>query len=171
MTSTRTNAKSTTRPAAVFFQFEWAMVQLLPDGEKWFETVVRPALEQRALRALQFFAEDADETVRAELHLLADWDKHERWARAKPEFVIPEGWTDQVSKQVRFALKLFMAQVDEEELLIRASLSLVPGRKVPGTPRLSRAKRKNRLATGRIMCDEELRHLPELRLFFAEAND
>ena len=169
MTRTHTHTTTTTRPTAMFWQYEWATVQLLKNGERVYADVVRPALEQRVLFALRFLAHGIDETPAAEFHMLVDWDEHRRRVAVANTFVVPPGWTDEVSPQVRLGLKAFVAQVDRDGLAVRAVMSLIPGRELRGV-RLPRSGARHRLAAGRIMCDEELRHLPELRVFFARAN-
>jgi hypothetical protein len=170
MTRTQTHTVTTTRPLAVSWQFEWVMVQLLRNGERSFERYVRPALEQRVLKALEFIGKDMDGTTQAELHLLADWVEHEQRLAEKSEFVVPLGWRDVVSPQLRLGAKGFVTQVRDEQLSVQAVMSLIQGRTLHGTPHLRRSRR-NRMAPGRIMCDEEVTDLPELRVFFGQAND
>jgi hypothetical protein len=170
MTRTQTKTMTTTRPAAVFWHFEWALVQLLLHGELAFEQYVRPALEQRVLRSIEFFGMDEHDITRAQLRLLADWEEHQRRLAEKNEFTVPLGWRDEVSPQERVVLKKFLEEVDSKFLTVKAAMRLQPGCELEGTPPLRRRK-PPRLATGRIMCDEELHHLPEIRLFFALAND
>ena len=170
MTRTETRTRTTTRSAVVFWQFKWVMVNILDNGERLYAEIVNPALVEKAIRALRFYGLDPDGTTRAELHLMADWKDHEQRLDAASVFTLPAGWSDEVSPQVRLAVKRFVTQVDEEGLVVRPFLSLIPGR-VPQAMRSVPRRSLPRLATGRIMCDEELRHLVELRLYYAQAND